>query len=644
MPDDKKMILQRYMILIAFMVLMIGLQRTAFGARNYRQDEINTIHAARLMNPSEITFWMATNIHPPAWRLLADSWIDTFGDAESVVRWSSVLANIVTFSLLFRLGRDLLDWKLGLLAVIMLGIYPTAASYMNELRPYPYLILLVTGLHLLFLRWIHYQKFRYMLGYIIFGILALYTHYYAIYIFPAHLIFMILTVRWNRSFYLRTFSMWVFIGLSFTGWLIPFVHSFTVRQSGGIYYALPNNLDGLQLLYQRLRFKPEELGQVLLLLGLSTPLFFAFRQRIRTNRRWINIQAMLYPAVTLLAIIVIAWGANTIIKNVTDRNMTIIMPTIVILMGLGLRTLPKPAHVIVIGILLIGAPRVLPTNESNGPYREIVQAMTPTYQADSVLITEFEVAWQWLMPAAYTLMDFAPINMSKQQMFHLIDNGDRAHSHGPPDRLVNIQQTFDVEQLENFAQYHSQLWVLQEGIGNKHHEDLTQWLSANYAQIQQTTWTDDNFPTNYKLSEYARMPDNTDLILTAGNHLELYSWELKNSVDVSPCQTIDVESWWQTNSLIDTPYMLSIVLADDNGQVAINEQVPANIFTIEWETMRNYRDISTLAVPCDVAQGNYNLLLGMKESISGEALPLAYPDGNNIGTLYYLTTLNVQGS
>ena len=643
MPDDKKITLQRILILICFIVVMIGLHRTAYGARNYRQDEINTIHAAKLMNPSEITFWMATNIHPPAWRLLADSWIDAFGDAESVVRWSSVLANMLTFAFLFRLGTDLLDWKLGLLAVIILGLYPTAASYMNELRPYPYLILLVTGLHLFFLRWIQSQKFRYMLGYIIFGILALYTHYYAIYIFPAHLIFMLVTVRWNRSFYLRSFSMWVFIGLSFAGWLIPFVHSFTVRQSGGIYYALPNNFDGLLLLYSRLRFKPEELGQILLLLGLSTPLFFAFRQRIRANRRWLNIQPMLYPALLLLTIVLIAWGANFVIKNVTARNMTIIMPTLVILMGLGLRALPKPAHLIFVGILLLGAPQVLPSSESNGPYREIVEAMAADYQADSVLITEFTTAWQWLMPAAYTLMDFAPVNISKEQMLHLIDIDDRAHSHGPPDRLVNVYQSFGTIQLDDFTQNHSQLWVLQEGEGNSHHASLAAWLATNYAQLQQIIWEGNNFPTAYTLSEYARIPNNTNLILTADNTMELYAWEMKDSVDVSACQSITIESWWQTNSVIDTPYTLTIVLADDSGQVAIHEQVPANVFTVEWETERYYRDISQLTIPCDIAQGDYNLLLGIKESISGEALPLAYPEGNSIGTLSYLTTIHTQG-
>ena len=641
--QDKRLRIIQYTLIVGFILLMIGLQRHAYGERNYRQDEINTIHAAKIMSPSQVTVWMATNIHPPAWRLLADSWVDAFGDAESVVRWSSVLANLLTFAFLFRLGTDLLDWKLGLLAIILLGFYPIIASFMNELRPYPYLIMLVTGLHLFFLRWIRYQQFRYMLLYIIFGILGLYTHYYAIYVFPAHLIYFVLTVRWNPSLYRRTFGMWVLIALSFAGWLIPFIHSFTVRQSGGIYYALSSEGEGFQLLYRRLRFKPEELGQFLFLFGLATPFFSEIRGQLRAQQRWSHFQMFVYPISIFFVTLIIALGANTIIRNVTARNMMIIMPMVVLLMSLGLRALPRPAHVIMIVLLIFGTPRNLPIQESNGPYREITETMESNYQSDSMLITEFETAWQWLMPAAYGLMDFAPIHMSKQQMYHLIDQEDRAHSQGPPDRLVNVFKSFDAEYLDDFARQHSQLWVLEQGAGNRHGEKLNAWLSENYSQIRSVSWEED-YPTTYTLSEYVRLPDDASIALSADDIFDLYSWTLKDSIDVAPCQTITIESWWQSRQKTDVPFSLVLILADDSGQVAFSEDVPADLFTTEWQTNIYYRDLTELTVPCDIAEGNYNLLLGMKNSITGESSLLTASDGNEIGTLYYLTTLNAKGN
>ena len=86
------------------------------------------------------------------------------------------------------------------------------------------------------------------------------------------------------------------------------------------------------------------------------------------------------------------------------------------------------------------------------------------------------------------------------------------------------------------------------------------------------------------------------------------------------------------------------MISSDAGQIAISERVPADVFTTDWKRNTFYRDITPLTVPCEIQAGSYNLLLGMKNSLSGEALPLAYPDGNSIGTLYYLTTLNTQGN
>lgn len=643
MPN-RQLTIWHYILLIGLMLTTIGLHRIAFGERNYREDEINTVHAAKIMSPSEITVWMATNIHPPAWRLFADSWIDAFGDDESVVRWSSVFANFLTLALLFRLGTDLLDWKMGVYALMLLGLYPIVASYMNELRPYPYLILFVTGLHLFFWRWIRTRQFRYMLLYIIFGILALYTHYYAIYIFPVHFIFMLLVVRWHPTFYFKTISMWFFIGLSFLGWIIPFIHGFTVRQSGGIFYALPNRIEGLSLLYERLRFEPHDLGLFLLLIGLSTPLFFNIRRESAYQQRWARYRAMFYPALLLILTVLLAWGANTLIRNVTARNMTIVIPTVVLLMALGLRSLPKPAPIIIGAILFLGTPQTLPSPVSNGPYREIVASMSETYQSDSLLITEFSEAWRWLMPTAFTLMDFTPIEMSKNQMLHLLNKDDRAHSQGPPDRLVNIYHSIDIEQLDTFAQHHEQLWLLQQGGGNSHRDLLQLWLKANYAHLRTIQWDDEDFPTTYSLSEYARAPENANLMLQADETFGLYAWSLKESIDVPPCQAITIESWWKTQQASQNPYTLTLILADDNGQVAISESVPADVFTTEWLTDAYYRDITTLTIPCDISAGSYNLLLGMKDNITGDSLALTYPDGNDIGTLFYLTTLNTQES
>ena len=240
-------------------------------------------------------------------------------------------------------------------------------------------------------------------------------------------------------------------------------------------------------------------------------------------------------------------------------------------------------------------------------------------------------------------MDFTPDRMSKDRLFHVIDATDSAHPPNYPDALVNVHWNFDPTTFSQKLPTHRQLWLLQEGGGNIHRDSLQDWLDNYYAFVRSVTW-DQEFVTTYRLSEYARVPAHDGPFLTVGENLLLYAWELQDSVTVSPCQAITIESWWQIQNLDSTPYSIGIILADADGdsQLAIANSVPADKFTSDWQTERFYRDRTTLEVPCTVQEGSYDLLLSAKESMSGKPLELAYPAGDTIGTLFYLTTLHVE--
>ena len=149
-------------------------------------------------------------------------------------------------------------------------------------------------------------------------------------------------------------------------------------------------------------------------------------------------------------------------------------------------------------------------------------------------------------------------------------------------------------------------------------------------------------PIFYDEPEFPHLPASADSVIHVGDVFRLHLWSLGVSVNVWACQHVPVESWWEMRDEDDVPYSLSLILADGNGQVSIANAVPADKFTTEWKPGRYYRDVTSLTVPCEVDGGRYDLLLGMKESMSGKALEFSYPDGSAIGSLYYLTTLNVQ--
>ncbi len=155
---------------------------------------------------------------------------------------------------------------------------------------------------------------------------------------------------------------------------------------------------------------------------------------------------------------------------------------------------------------------------------------------------------------------------------------------------------------------------------------------------------DQPLPLFYDEVEFPSVPSDGFLI-HVGDVFRLHLWTLAGSVDVGACEEVVIESWWQMDQVDAVPYTLSVILSDGSGQISIADAVPADKFTTEWKPGRYYRDRTSLLVPCDLsdlAGGRYDLLLGMKESMSGRALPFRYADGGEIGSLYYLTTLNVQ--
>ncbi len=217
----------------AFLILLNAvLHFNVYGNRNYRQDEIYIVHPARIFDFSQLVRSLAGDIHPPGWQLMATAWIKAFGISEEITRWLSKLTNLFTFALLYQLGKHIGGIRVGLFAVAFLGLYGFASSLMYEMRPYPMLIMLTCALHLLFYRWLHKPSGILMIAYSIVGIAVIYSHFFSVFVFPAHAICLLMFRRYERKLWLDSLLMWSFIGASFIGWLLPFIQAITIVLPG----------------------------------------------------------------------------------------------------------------------------------------------------------------------------------------------------------------------------------------------------------------------------------------------------------------------------------------------------------------------------------------------------------------------------
>ena len=149
--------------------------------------------------------------------------------------------------------------------------------------------------------------------------------------------------------------------------------------------------------------------------------------------------------------------------------------------------------------------------------------------------------------------------------------------------------------------------------------------------------------------EYHRQPDDLEPLWRFGEEINLLRWQLNGDHLVQPCAKISVDSWWSTNHAVDKLYSSTLVIAGSDGNgIANADNVPGGIYlTTIWQPDQLYFDERSLTVPCDLADGEYPLLLGMyevpRQNETLKALHVHTNSGEPTGRRYeYLTTLVVR--
>jgi uncharacterized membrane protein len=434
----------RFAARIAFALIALGimaLQGLHFAGRNYRDDEIRTVHAGMTMSVPEVVQWMSFDIHPPLWRVSGTIWLSAFGPAETISRFESTLYALLCLAFLYRLSTDTFGRRVALLAVFALGTHSLFLFYTHEFRPYAALVLWVIAMHWALLRWVRWPRFTYAVLYVLFCAAALYTHFFAVYALAAQVIAFLLAVRWERGRYVRVFALWILVAISFLGWLPSFLHSFLVAQPGGVEYSLPLSDPGtFGVLYNSLDLRPLALGNLLLGVGVLTPL----RRLVRVRETGIFRFGAESIKVYLVAVIVVVLGVSiltdlTFTNVLTQRNLIIFVPPLALLAALGLRALPWQAALLAMLLLLNPAVTEFIDYQRNMPYRETLSAIEPTYQDHSPVVISVDTGTGRYFTFAYYLLDFMPgrigsgdfvdlslgdppINLPDPSLSHIVDD------------------------------------------------------------------------------------------------------------------------------------------------------------------------------------------------------------------------------
>ena len=133
-------------------------------------------------------------------------------------------------------------------------------------------------------------------------------------------------------------------------------------------------------------------------------------------------------------------------------------------------------------------------------------------------------------------------------------------------------------------------------------------------------------------------------------HLICCNWRLNGDHTVPPCGAISVDTWWSLARASTGLYSSTLVLVGEDGQGVSNaDGIPGGAYlTSIWQPGQRYFDERELRIPCDLAEGDYPLILGMYQlpATAGdpvENLPVYTASGEPAGRRYeYLTTLRVR--
>ncbi|MBI1258059.1 MAG: hypothetical protein GC204_11360 [Chloroflexi bacterium] len=267
---------------VHWLLLPLFLLTTYLSARSLTMDalwldEWWTIHISGGSSEGPLTYpqtWerAATedNYWPPGYILAYATWGRIFGWSAYMGRVFSLLAGLLGVAWVFRLGTDLFNWRVGLLAAILIGTSAYFIYFLHELRGYVFFVPLISMTVWAYWQSISGRKRRRNTMFLFFGSFGLlYLSYLAALTLVVLGIYHLLFVAKNRRWLATTLTM-TLPGILFLPWFsitlnamayatqdkTRAVFAFTPLQSAkGILYMFSNGCIALLALFGLYSFR-----------------------------------------------------------------------------------------------------------------------------------------------------------------------------------------------------------------------------------------------------------------------------------------------------------------------------------------------------------------------------------------------------
>lgn len=196
--------------------LALALRLFHLGAWSFWHDEALTILLARKPLPDLMAI-TAADVHPPLYFLLVKLFL-FLGGSEFVVRLPSALCSMGAVVVLYLIGRDLFDQRVGLVSAFIMTVSPLQLFYAQEARMYAQLLLLTGFSVWAFIHALQNNRRQWWGLFVVSVTLASYTAYFSFPVFLAMALYVLLVDRRRERILSFGVSLAVVMGL-YLPWL-----------------------------------------------------------------------------------------------------------------------------------------------------------------------------------------------------------------------------------------------------------------------------------------------------------------------------------------------------------------------------------------------------------------------------------------
>lgn len=659
-----------WLLLAAVTILfLLVAQAYHFHERPYRQDEAWVVHfaLANIEQQGFVSHALSPIRHLAPENLLQDIWVHFFGHIENIARYFSTLITALTLATFYRFAADLYDRRTGWLAIMLLGTLSIFTYYSHEARPYALLAFGAVSFPWILLRFIERATLKRGAAAALAATATAFVHPFMSFVIAAQLACVLVFVRWNRALYRRGAALFAALAI-IVGYRAYINYA---ARSGVIRYNMESSWEGLVALYGYFRFNPESLGLLLLLGGVLTLLLKLVRAAPISDMgedvviaplpagTWLD-SRMRFPAfwregwqmLSAVVMLAIPFLINLSTPSLTPRNMLILAPSLALIAVIALRQ--APSHLQALALLFFCVPFVTEFRSfgGNAGYWELAAYIEERYEHERDRLVAVAAAPWELIPINYYLQERASLGLSRHDIFYVSWTSPALEPDSPPSFDANLTASGfggdDWERLRAYLDGGERVWLMK---GNPYAggQNMLDALESDYILYSAIDFPGETYYRPLEALEYRRKPDASEPLWRFGEDINLLSWRLNNDHIAQPCASISVDTWWSTETALDQLYSTTLVIAGQNGNgIANADDMPGGIhLTTVWQPDRLYFDERFLTIPCDTAEGDYPLLLGMyvipREDEPLQSLEIHTSAGEPTGRDYeYLTTIHVR--